>query len=262
LADVEAMRVYIATYRVKTAVIIGAGFTGMEAADALAQHQIHVILVDQAQQVLPSAIDQNASVFIESLMQKHGACFYPQTSVIYIEDKDKQIVSVTLSDGRTIATNMVIYAIGSQPNTEFAQQAGIQLRNGYIAVNKQMQTNISNIYAAGDCAVLPGMSYPSFTWPIAMYQGTIAAYSMIGQTKEYITAPAIISSAFFGIKFASCGVIQPPDDIDNTSQYTITVQAGQGFYHYLVHEGTTLRGFVLIGNTQRLAELRRTIVIE
>jgi NAD(P)H-nitrite reductase large subunit len=255
ISDVDSIRAYIAQHNVQEAVVVGAGFTGLEAADGLRAHVPTVSVIERSTHALPHHVDTAGAALIEQYMQKSDVRFYANTSVVQIEQSGGAVKAVILSDGRTILAHLVIYAVGARPHTELASASGILLRDGYIAVDDAMQTSAQGIYAAGDCAVLPRRMRPSFTWPAAMYQGTIAAHSMAGQSKIAVEAPPVISSSFFGIKFASCGVLVPVEP----ELYTIKITSGTDFYHRLVYKDGFLRGFVLVGNTQLLAQLRRDI---
>jgi nitrite reductase (NADH) large subunit len=255
LADVDSMRAYMRDHSVRSAVVIGAGLTGLEAADGLRAQGIAVTVIERAPQLLPRIVDDTSSRMIATYMQKVGAVLCLGVSVVSVEQHNGAITGLSLSDNSYIKAELLVFAVGAQPGNAFAKTAGIALHNGYIRINSVMQTNIPGIFAGGDCAVLPQREAPSFTWPEAMQQGMCAAYSMVGESRPYRGGPAVISSAFFGVKFASCGLIAP-----TTGEYTIKTKEGDDFYHRYVYSDSILRGFVLVGNTQFLAHLRREVV--
>lgn len=122
---------------------------------------------------------------------------------------------VNLSTGHRISCEMVIICIGIKPNIDFLNESQIKINRGIIA-NKYLQTNIPNIYAAGDIAEVYDLVLKKHslhpTWPVATEQGRIAGYNMCGIKAPYQGA---ITSNAFKIKelhIISAGIIEPPDN--------------------------------------------------
>jgi|GEM_PF-341422 len=154
---------------------------------------------------------------------------------------------------------MLIIATGLKPNVELARSAGLELRDGYIAVNDRMQCSDPSIFAGGDCVMvldqLTKQYVPSCTWPDAMQQGSVAAHAMADIEKKYLGAIVVTSSAFFGVTFVTCGMVMNiPED------YMVRVTRGDDFYHKIVLLDGVVKGYLLIGNTQQASKLRRAIM--
>src|ERR1022692_3992904 len=129
----------------KTAVVIGAGFIGLEMAENLVGQGIDVTIVEATPQVLPP-LDPELAILVSDELTAHGVHVATGASVASIEES-----SVVLSDGRVIAADLVVGAIGVRPDVRLAELAGLALGpSGGIAINWANQTNDPDVYAVGD----------------------------------------------------------------------------------------------------------------
>jgi NAD(P)H-nitrite reductase large subunit len=153
---------------------------------------------------------------------------------------------------------MVICATGLRPASALATDAGIATHQGGIVVNEHMQTNDPHIYAGGDVIMVKdqvtGTLHASCTWPDAMMQGLFAANAIAGKPRSYPGVMTISTSAFFGVKFATYGMKNLPQGS------TSVIKQGSDFYHQFIIQNDLLIGFVLIGQTQRLSEIKRALL--
>lgn len=259
LRDVNRITSYVKEHTVKHAVVIGAGLSGLECADALMQLGVAVTIVEKSSHVLSTQLGPDAARVIELAMQLQGVRLYTAATVTEIKSADSMLTSVILNDGTALEAQLVIIAAGLVPNSGIAQQAGIATHNGSILVNEYLQTNVSNIYAAGDVILikdpLTGNLVPSCTWPDAMMQGMIAASHMTGTPKPYIAQPIMTSSAFFGLKFAACGQIR------QENKHLWVVRADEkNCSSFFVSDGGCLQGFNVVGPTVDFGSLRRLVL--
>ncbi len=141
--------------QVSQAVIVGAGFIGLEAAVALADMWgIEVSIIEFMDQVLPGALSNSLSLMARHDCQAHKVSIHCAEKVIRLEGMDGR-VSRVLTDKREIEAQLVIFATGFAPNGELAAQAGLEMSDfGGIIVDKYMRTSDPNIYAGGDCAAV------------------------------------------------------------------------------------------------------------
>lgn len=253
LADTLAIKEYVAKNQVKNAVIIGAGLSGLEAADALAQQGIAVTVVEKADRVLPTLLSQKGAEFLSGCMAGRGIGLRLGSVVDRIESADQKVTAVVLADGTQIPACLVIVATGLRANTDLCRQAGIACGSHGVIVDGHMRTNQPYIYAAGDLIeitdMLTGNPIRSCMWPDAMQQGMHAALAMAGQPKAYPGASVIVSSAFFGLKFARAGIVGAPQ----------TMKVGD-FYHEISQKEGILQGFTVLGTRHDLGLLRRLIL--
>jgi len=258
--DVHALHAYIKKQNVKKAIVIGAGLTGLEAADGLAKKGLEVIIIERASHVLPNQVDYDGAQIIHNHIQQSGISLHVQTSVVRIAQKEGAFCGVELADGTLLDADMLICAVGARPNSALAQKAGIVMQDGYVRVDEHMQTSVPALYAGGDIALMKdqitGELVPSCTWPDAMQQGMVAAYNMVGQQKLYAGSVVTVSSSFFGIKCAISGDVKSRHAAD----HRVEIKSGDGWYHLFVYKQNQLRGFMLIGNTGEFSQWRRTLM--
>ena len=132
------------------AVVIGAGFIGLEVTENLVARGIPVTIVEAAPQVLPP-LDPELAILVADELTAHGVRIEIGATVASVGERD-----VTLADGRTIPGDLVIGAIGVRPDNELARAAGLELGpNGGIAVDDANRTSDPDIYAVGDVAEKP-----------------------------------------------------------------------------------------------------------
>jgi NADPH-dependent 2,4-dienoyl-CoA reductase/sulfur reductase-like enzyme/rhodanese-related sulfurtransferase len=148
IADVDAMAAAVGDGRPRTAVIMGGGFIGVELAENLVHKGFEVTIVELADQLL-APLDVEMAALVEKKLIANGVRVVTGASVSAIDES-----SVTLSDGSTLATGLVIAAIGVRPETSLAQAAGLELgERGGILVDEQQRTSDPSIFAVGDAVV-------------------------------------------------------------------------------------------------------------
>mgnify|MGYP000961527002 FL=1 len=135
----------------KEAVVIGAGFIGLEMAENLRKRGLNVTIVEKAPHVLPP-LDEEMAAFVQAELLKNGIQVITSQSATRFEDKGKVIV---LENGQKIVSDVTILSVGVQPENALAQVAGIELGlRGGILVNERYETSQPDIYAVGDAIVV------------------------------------------------------------------------------------------------------------
>jgi NADPH-dependent 2,4-dienoyl-CoA reductase/sulfur reductase-like enzyme len=151
LEDGIAIKNFIRENSPKKALIIGAGYIGMEMAEALVSLGIDVTIVEVMPNILGS-MDDEINEVVEAELQKNGVKLLKSTSVVEFVG-DGFVRKAILNNGSSLDVDLVIVGAGIKPNSEIARDAGIEIgRSGAIAVNQRMETNIPGVFAAGDCA--------------------------------------------------------------------------------------------------------------
>ncbi len=133
------------------AVVVGAGFIGIEMAENLVQKGFKVTLIEKAPHALPP-FDLEMARFVEAELKSYGVNLITGESLESFEDKGETLV---LSNGEKIKSDLTILSIGVKPNSDIAKDAGIELgMRGGILVDKNYQTSVDDIYAVGDAIVV------------------------------------------------------------------------------------------------------------
>lgn len=133
------------------AVVLGAGFIGIEAAEALAHRGFETHLVEFAEHVLPPLEVEMATLVTQEL-RALGVCVHTGVaaqSIVHGDDRD----SATLTDGTELSADVIVLSTGVRPDTALAEAAGIETRGGYILVDDRGRTSADDVYAVGDATV-------------------------------------------------------------------------------------------------------------
>ncbi|MDY6824092.1 MAG: FAD-dependent oxidoreductase [Thermodesulfobacteriota bacterium] len=167
LEDGRRIKQYIAEQQVRHAVIIGMGYIGLEMAEALRQRDIAVEMIKPRPRFLPW-MDETLAAEVRQEVESHDVAVHAGRPVTRIEVSDDRLT--VINDAETLATDMIIVAVGVTPNTEMAEKAGIALGpHKEISVDHRLETSIAGIYSAGDCADAYDMVTGEKTWkPLAL----------------------------------------------------------------------------------------------
>jgi NADPH-dependent 2,4-dienoyl-CoA reductase/sulfur reductase-like enzyme len=191
LADATALR--DAANNASTAVVIGTGFIGCEAAASLAVQGLSVTLV--APEPLPqeARLGSAAAERLRDLVVQTGAHHVGGVAVEEITD-----VGVRLDNGVTIDCDFVLAATGVTPQHRLAADAGLDVRDSRIVVDSGMRTSVKGVYAAGDVALarhaVAGRHLAVEHWQDALDQGAIAGTTAAGKTATWDGVPGFWSS--------------------------------------------------------------------
>ncbi|MFN3699163.1 MAG: NAD(P)/FAD-dependent oxidoreductase, partial [Dictyoglomus sp.] len=129
-------------------VVIGAGLSGLKAVEALVKRKCKVVVVELAKRILGSILDEEGASIVQRRFEEEGVTFFLENSVSEIIGKEK-VESVRLKSSEIIPADMVIFAIGVIPNTDVFKETQLKINRG-ILVNERMETNIPDVYSAGD----------------------------------------------------------------------------------------------------------------
>lgn len=150
--DTDAIEDYLKTNKPKRAVIVGAGFIGLEMVEQLHGLGIETTLVELVDQVLPP-LDPEMAHILETELESHGVTLHLGDGISAIGTENGRADSVTLNSGKRIDTDLVILGVGVRPNVALAKAAGLSLgATGGVTINEYAQTSDPDIYAVGDVA--------------------------------------------------------------------------------------------------------------
>jgi 3-phenylpropionate/trans-cinnamate dioxygenase ferredoxin reductase subunit len=195
-------------------VIIGGGYIGLEAAAVGAKKSLSITLVEALPRLLARVAGTDLSGFYEQVHRAHGVDIRLGAGVIALEGGNK-VETVVLQDGSRIGADLVIVGIGLIPNTELAEQAGLDCDNG-ILVDLYARTSDPDIVAAGDCTNhengFLGRRIRLESVPNATEQGRVAAATLCGQQTPYTAVPWFWSDQY-DLKLQTAGVSQGHDQV-------------------------------------------------
>lgn len=175
----------------KKIVIAGGGYIGLELLESFSSHNVEITMVELAPQIL-NTFDFDLASQIEKYFteEKNIKILTNQGIKQIIGDENNCAAKIETTNGVFIDADMVILSLGVRPNVEIAKEAGIEIgKTGAIKVNKFLQTNLPDIYAAGDCAETTNTVTGKETWvPLgstANKMGRTAAINITGGIEEF-----------------------------------------------------------------------------
>lgn len=186
---------YIEEKTPKTAVIVGGGYIGLEMAESLLERGLEVTLINRSEQVM-NTLDPDMGKMVSEAVKGLGVKLFVNEELTGFELKDGKVTGVVTSK-KTIPTDMVILGMGSSPNTDFIKNTKIELGvKGAIKVNAQMQTNIPDVWAAGDCTESLNLVSKEHIYialgTVANKTGLVAGSSIAGEKPVF---PGVVGTA-------------------------------------------------------------------
>jgi apoptosis-inducing factor 3 len=169
----------------KRAVLVGAGFIGLELASALRTRGLAVDVVAPEAFPLAHIVGDRIASWLKARHEKNGVSFYLGTTAARVTGP-RGAKAVELTDGKTLKADFVVFGLGVTPALDYLAGSGL-VENGAVPVNGQLQTRHPDVLAAGDIAVVDGQRIEH--WVVAERQGQHAARSMLGSTAPYADVP-------------------------------------------------------------------------
>lgn len=184
-----AVNDYIAGKRPVRGLIIGAGNIGMEMAEAFSARGLSVTIIEKMSTILGS-MDDEINEVVEEELKRNGVTLIKSMAVVGFNGEGSAVEQAVLEDGSEIAADIAVIGAGVRPNVEIATEAGIEAgQTKAIKVNERMETNVADIYAAGDCAEAYHLVYGKNAYiplgPTANKQGRVAGENMAGGNSKF-----------------------------------------------------------------------------
>lgn len=188
----------------KSAVVIGGGVLGIEAADALRRLNLNVTILHRGPRLMDRQLDEKGGAILRRYLEGLGIAVRTKAKTARCIGTDR-VTAVELEDGDMISADIVIACAGIQPNVELAKGAGLAVAKGVI-VDRNMRTSDPDIFAAGDVAELPGTV--SGLWAVSTSQARVAALSLFGREAHYVEPNTTVSLKMDGIDVKSFGQME------------------------------------------------------
>ena len=156
------MRAYLQETKAEKAVVVGGGFIGLETAENLKAQGLQVTVLDAASQIMPGVLDPEMALYAKRHLQKNGIRVI--TGVMVEELLGDSRVTAVKSSAGTFPADLVVLSIGIRPNTAWLTDSGIEMERGTVLVDGQLRTNLPDVYAAGDCALVTNRMTGARQW--------------------------------------------------------------------------------------------------
>lgn len=258
LADTNKVMAYCQDNKVQRAVVIGAGFSGLECAHALTVRGYTVTIIERSNRLLPSYTDDGGSLWLQQQAERMGIRIIPGATVQQFVG-NAHITGIVLDNGTHLETDMVLITAGMRVNNELACQAGIELHGQHVKVSACLQTSNEHIFAAGDLIAAPsaitGKLTPNTTWADATLQGMIAGSNMAGGSRTYPGVIGYTVSHFFGHDIGACGSFLQEEE----SEYLV-VDRPTAYRRFKLESGR-LTAFLLIGSLEHAGHVCRRALL-
>ena len=236
--DALAIRDCIRAVRARNCVIVGGGVIAVETAEGLCRAGIATALVSRSKGLMHRNIDSESSLMLQHYLQNLGIRIFNQSAIRSFVGYPV-LNKIVLDNSMEVSADVVVAALGSEPDIELAFQAGLETNHGII-VNEAMQTSDPNIYAVGDVAERPGLG--SGLWPFAVAQAKVAVASILGDEAAYVEPNAVMRLKSEGIDLRAFGslVVRPGDEVFISPPF-------RGSWWRIVVSRGQIRGAVQVG---------------
>lgn len=239
IPDSRQIRAQLAN--IKRAVVMGAGYLGLELAENLKKRDVQVTVLQAGEQVM-SNLDPEMAKYVGRHLTEHGIDLRLSSQAAAIKQNDDQSLTVTLQSGEQLTVDAVMVSVGVKPRSELAQQCGLKIGDhGGIRVNEYLQTNDPSIWAVGD--VVEVKNIITGAWQLfpmagpANKQGRLAATDIV--RKKISTLPAVpyrgiqgtTVCGLFGLTVATTGINE------KTLKNATTIEYEKVYLHPSNHVG-------------------------
>ncbi|MFA6831088.1 MAG: FAD-dependent oxidoreductase [Bacteroidaceae bacterium] len=234
--DTDKIKAYMDSHIVQRAVIVGAGFIGLEMAENLRHVGAEVAVVEMANQVM-APVDYSMASLVHDELEQQGVKLALSQSVTGFRKRTDDLV-VTLKSGQEIPADLVILSIGVRPETGLAQEAGLRIGEARgIWVDEYLQTSVPDVYAVGDAIEYPhpltGKPWLNYLANPANRQGRIVADNMVmGNKTKYEGAIGTAIAKIFDVTVATTGLAAKRLKMLEIPYKTSTTHSGSNAGYY------------------------------
>jgi nitrite reductase [NAD(P)H] large subunit len=240
IKDVDTMLAAAKEY--KSAVVIGGGLLGLEAANGLMKNGMSVTVIHLLDSLMEMQLDSTAAQMLKNSLIERGMKFEMKASTKELLG-DTRVEKIVLDSGEEIAADLVVMAVGIRPNIELAQKAGIHCERG-IVVDDTMLTFDPAVHAVGECAQHRGIAY-GLVAPLFEQAKVCANHLAQKAFASYKGSTTSTKLKVTGIDLFSAGDFKGSD----TTEEIVLEDKKSGIYKKIVLENDKIKGAVLYGDT-------------
>lgn len=237
-------------------VIVGGGLLGLELAASLREIGQSVAVIQRENRLMTRQLDEIASELLHQELTDRGVEILYNESIRYYVDDGQQVTGVHLSNGQTISARAVVFAIGTQPNTELAEACGLRVNRG-VVVNECLQTSDPAIFAAGEVAELNGNVW-GITAAAEEQADVIARYLHGDRVTNYTGSLSMNILKMDGLHLCSLGLPEAPNGVEGYEEVVFIDRAKRYYKKCIIHRDR-LVGAILMGDKAEFVEYKDLI---
>lgn len=246
----DAIKIKEEANKVKNIAILGAGLVGVDALAGLLDYNVNITLIEMGDRILPLQLDNYAAEVYQERLKEEGVNFkFGVKAEKVIVDDDNNPVSIKLNTGEEIPCELIIACTGVRSNIGFLKDSGIECDKFGLIINTKGETNIKDVYGAGD------ITGRNPIWPTAVKEGIIAANNMNGKEiymNDFFGSKNTMN--FCGVATMSLGIVNKPDD-----SYKEETQIKGKDYKKIIHKDGIIYGAIVQGDLSYVGVLTQLI---
>ena len=246
----DAIKIKEEANKVKNVAILGAGLVGVDALAGLLDYDVNITLIEMGDRILPLQLDNYAANVYQERLKEEGVNFkFGVKAEKVIVDDNNNPVSIKLNTGEEVPCELIIACTGVRSNIGFLKDSGIECDKFGLIINTKGETNIKDIYGAGD------ITGRNPIWPTAVKEGIIAANNMTGKEiymNDFFGSKNTMN--FCGVATMSLGIVNKLDD-----SYKEETQIKGKDYKKIIHKDGIIYGAIVQGDLSYVGVLTQLI---
>ena len=246
----DAIKIKEEATKVKNVAILGAELVGVDVLAGLLGYDINMTLIEMGDRILPLQLDNYSAEVYQDRLKEEGVNFkFGVRAEKVIVDDNNNPVSIKLNTGEEVPCELIIACTGVRANIEFLKDSGIECDKFGLIINSKGETNIKDVYGAGD------ITGRNPIWPTAVKEGIIAANNMLGKEvymNDFFGSKNTMN--FCGVATMSLGLVNKPDD-----SYTEETQVKGKDYKKIIHKDGIIYGAIVQGDLSYVGVLTQLI---
>jgi nitrite reductase (NADH) large subunit len=241
----------------KSAVVLGGGLLGLEAARGLLNHGCEVHVVHLSATLMNQQLDEAGAAILRNMMQEMGIHVHLEKSTTEVlfdgapDGEDRRLVGVAFKDGSTLPCDMLVVAAGIRPNVDLAVRCGLTVERGIVVDNHMRSVDDFDVYVVGECAQHRGVVY-GLVAPLWDQAKVLADHIMGRATHGYHGSKLATKLKVMGVELASMGLTEATEDEDEVVQFS---EPKRGQYKKLIIRRGRLAGAIVLGDLSKVAYL-------
>lgn len=235
--------------------VVGGGLLGLEIASSLIEYGIKVNVIHRNSRLMDKQLDKISSELLGESISEKGIDLYLNDEIEKYAEKDSKTYRIDLKSGRKLDTQAIVYAIGTKPNVELAENVGIVLKRG-VVVDAHLETSEKNVFAMGEIAEFEGKMY-GITAAAEQQASIIARYLSGDDSVIYEGSVGMNILKFPGIELCSIGFVNTPED--EAYEEILFIDKRSRYYKKCIIYRDRLIGTILMGDKTEFSEFKSLI---